>query len=167
MAIPQSGEGLTGYARTARFVFVQEKKWDSLVRYFQVMPTFQLGPRCQLELGGAPPATLRGVWPGVPEPGRKGSRQICSVRHFQAGCECTARKEFTLHALRLCARVRDRRQTLMRGMCLIIANVLATSYCNLAKGRCPAKFSSKRPRPERPIKAKLADDFCRDWGEAR
>ena len=52
-------------------------------------------------------------------------------------------------------------------MCLIIANVLATSYCNLAaplvcldlwehvesinfsKGRCPAKFfGSKKPGPE-------------------
>ena len=27
MAIPQSGEGSIGYARNARFVFVQEKKW--------------------------------------------------------------------------------------------------------------------------------------------
>ena len=27
MAIPQSGEGLIGYARNARLVFVQEKKW--------------------------------------------------------------------------------------------------------------------------------------------
>ena len=27
MAIPQSGEGLIGYARNARFVFAQEKKW--------------------------------------------------------------------------------------------------------------------------------------------
>ena len=37
-----------------------------------------------------------------------------------------------MHAFRLCARGRDRRQTLMLGMCMAIANVLATSYCNLA-----------------------------------
>ena len=37
-----------------------------------------------------------------------------------------------MRASRLCARARDRRQTLEHGMCLIIANVLATSYCNLA-----------------------------------
>ena len=60
MAIPQIGEGLIGYARTARFVFVKGKSGDSFVRYVQVMPTFQLGPRCQLELGGAMPATLGG-----------------------------------------------------------------------------------------------------------
>ena len=27
---------------------------DDIVRYVRVMPTFQLGPRSQLELGGAP-----------------------------------------------------------------------------------------------------------------
>ena len=37
-----------------------------------------------------------------------------------------------MHAFRLCARVRDRRQTLMLGARMAIANVLATSYCNLA-----------------------------------
>ena len=77
------------------------------------------------------PATLGGFGLGFPEPGRKGSREICSVRHFQAGCECTARKDIALHALRLCARARGR-PTLVLGMFLIIANVLATSYCNLA-----------------------------------
>ena len=66
------------------------------------------------------PATLGGFGLGVP------------VRHFQAGCACTARKDIALHALRLRARARDRRPTLVLGMFLIIANVLATSYCNLA-----------------------------------
>ena len=150
------------------------------------MPTFQLGPRCQLELGGAPPATHGGSGLGSPEPGRKGSREICSARHFHAWCECTARREFALHALRLCARARDRRQNLEHGMCLIIANVLATSYCNLAaplvcldlwehvesinfpKGRCPAKFLEARSPGRRPIRAKLAGGFfCRDRGESR
>ena len=40
----------------------KRKSGDGLVRYFQVMPTFQLGPRCQIALGGAPPATLGGVF---------------------------------------------------------------------------------------------------------
>ena len=70
-------------------------------------------------------------------------------------------------------------------MCLISANVPATSYCNLAaplvcldlwehvesinfpKGRCPAKFLEARSPGRRPLRAKLAGGFCRDRGESR
>ena len=67
-------------------------------------------------------------------------------------------------------------------MCLIIANVLATSYCNLAaplvcldlwehvesinfsKGRCPAKFLEARSPGRRPLRAKLAGGFFAEIG---
>ena len=154
------------------------KSGDSFVRYIQVMPTFQLGPRCQLELGGAPPDTHGGLaWGPRNRAGRDPEKSVLYAI-FKLGANAPLAKEFALRALRLCARARDRRQTLVLGTRLAIANVLATSYCNLApplvcldllghveliifRGATSREVFEARDSGQRPIRADFADQiFC-------
>ena len=71
------------------------KSEDSFVRYIQVMPTFQLGPRCQLELGGASTRHTLGVWPGVPATYRAGRDPEKSFLYalFTLGADAPLAKE--------------------------------------------------------------------------
>ena len=86
---------------------------DGVVRYVRVMPTFQLGPRSQLELGGAPAGYTSGGLAWSPRPVGGGPQEFFLTPFFRLGAKAPLAMEDRSAHFGCAARVRDRRQTLV------------------------------------------------------